>query len=93
VDHTVLSINILTLKKQHPAVWRLRNMLLNDKSLIEYMTSIIQYYSALANKEENILDILDKMKRELRLQAKNMKTTKEDRRTNNIKSCNSKSAI
>jgi hypothetical protein len=45
VDHAGLSINILPLKeKQRPAVWRFRNTLLDEKSLIEYMTAIIQYY-------------------------------------------------
>jgi hypothetical protein len=59
-------------------------MLLNDKSLIDFMITIIQYYSPLAIGGENILDLWDEIKQESDYKHRNMKTTNDDGRTGNI---------
>jgi hypothetical protein len=69
-DHAGLSLNILSPTKAHlAAFWRFRNALLNDKSLIDFMTAIIQYYSSFAIEGENVLDLWDEMEQEIRLRS------------------------
>jgi hypothetical protein len=70
VDHAGLSLNILPPTKAHRAAfWRFRSALLNHKSLIDFVITIIQFYSSLAIGGENILDLWDEIKQKMRLQA------------------------
>ena len=81
VDHAGLALNILPHKQNHRSdIWKIKNNLLNDKSFTEYMTVIIQYYSTLANEEEELNDVWDEMKRELKLQAQRYEENKRQRR-------------
>jgi hypothetical protein len=87
-DHSGLSLNTLPLTKAHRAAfWRFRNTVLNDKSSIDFMTTVIQYYFSLAIEGENILYIWGEWNKESDYKHRDMKTTNDDRRTN------SKSAI
>jgi exonuclease III len=70
-DHAGLSLDILPLKhKQRPAFWRFRNTLLNDKHFVDFILTIINYYTQLANEGQNIHEVWDKMKQEIQLQAR-----------------------
>jgi hypothetical protein len=81
VDHAGLALNILPHKEKHrSAVWKIKNNLLNGKSFTEYMTVIIEYYSTLANEEEDMNDVWDEMKRELKLQPQRYEENRRQRR-------------
>jgi hypothetical protein len=62
-DHVAVSLNIHShVKPHHTAYWRLKNTLLNDKTLINYMKTIIHYYSTSGVGSQNILAAWDDMK-------------------------------
>jgi hypothetical protein len=71
-------------KKQRPAFWRFRNTLLDDKSLTDFMTTIIKYYTILTFERRSILELWDEMKQEIPLQAERYEDHHDNRRTNNI---------
>jgi hypothetical protein len=54
----------------HEGFWRFKSTLLNDRSLIDFMTADIQYYSPLAIEGENVLDLWDEMEQEIRFASR-----------------------
>jgi hypothetical protein len=69
-DHARILSNILPPTKPHRAAfWRFRNTPLKKKYFTDFVTTIIQYYSASDIESENILGLWDEMKEEIRLQA------------------------
>jgi exonuclease III len=69
-DHAGLSLNLTPpQRKQRPTLWRFQNQLLNDNSLIDIITTIIKYYVATATEKEDIQQLWDDMKREIKLQT------------------------
>jgi hypothetical protein len=68
-DHAAVSLNIPSpVRPRCAAYWRLKNTLLNDKTLTSYIKTIIQYYSTSGTGSQNILAAWDDMKQEIRLQ-------------------------
>jgi hypothetical protein len=69
-DHAGLPLNLTPLqKKRRPTLWIFQNQLLNDNSLIDIITTIIKYYVAAATEKEDIQQLWDDMKREIKLQT------------------------
>jgi exonuclease III len=85
-DHAGLSLNIITPSEKHrPAFWRFRNKHLNDPFFNDIATALIQYYTALATEQEDILHVWDKMKQEIKLQTQRFEEHQRHRKNDQYK--------